>query len=164
MHNLRSYSPYTLPRLPSITAFLFVLLHESAPMMNEAHWCADGGGIRGYSALLILQELMKVIGRIERQYASGPSDADGPAESSYHPLVPLSTATVTATNTRSKSKKECVKKEPSPWLPCHYFDYVAGTSTGGCVSYTMYLPAQHSSNRLFTQLNRHYAWTIENEC
>ena len=102
-------------------------------MLNDAHWCADGGGIRGYSALLILQELMRVIGKIERQYASGTSEAEGPAASSYHPLVPLSTAT----NIRSKAKKDCIKTESSPWLPCHYFDYVAGTSTGGCVSYTM---------------------------
>ena len=120
-------------------------------MLNDAHWCADGGGIRGYSALLILQELMRVIGRIERQYASGTSEAEGPAASSYHPLVPLSTSTNIRSkakkdciktesspwNIRSKAKKDCIKTESSPWLPCHYFDYIAGTSTGGCVSYTM---------------------------
>ena len=99
----------------------------------------DGGGIRGYSALLIIQQLMKVIGRLERKYAYGPSKADGPAESSYHPINPLSPALCMATRIKKMAKigGEPAKTKSSPWLPCHYFDYVAGTSTGGYVSCTI---------------------------
>lgn len=84
---------------------------------------------------------MKTIGRIERKYACGQSEADGPAESSYHPLKPLSRAPCMKTNTKFKAYDgdHSVETESSPWLPCHYFDYVAGTSTGGFVSYAMYL-------------------------
>ena len=101
--------------------------------MDDAHEYADGGGIRGYSALLILQELMRVIGGIEREYACGPSEADGRAESSYHPLTPLSAVPCRTTDTKSKAKNggKPPKTESSSWLPCHYFDYIAGTSTGG---------------------------------
>ena len=85
----------------------------------------DGGGIRGYSALLILQELMKAIGRRERTHP------DGTANSSYYPLMPPpKTPEETAKRRMDNVAEDCVT-ESSPWLPCHYFDYMAGTSTGG---------------------------------
>lgn len=84
---------------------------------------------------------MRSIGKLERSYAGEPSKADGPAESSYHPLEPLSPAPYMVANTKSKTKScgEPAKTESSPWLPCHYFDYVAGTSTGGYVQDVTYL-------------------------
>lgn len=39
----------------------------------------------------------------------------------------------------AKNGGEPAKTESSPWLPCHYFDYVAGTSTGGYVRLAMFL-------------------------
>lgn len=130
-HALRS--PQTLPLF--ITTSLDLLFRRCRPVVDDAYWCADGGGIRGYSALLILQDLMKAIGRIENNYPCGSSKADGPAESSYHPLTPLSPAPCMATEIKPKANDggESAKKESSPWLPCHYFDYIAGTSTGGYV-------------------------------
>lgn len=56
----------------------------------------DGGGIRGYSSLLILEELMKRIAAWELKL---------------------------------NGKNISVEK----LLPCHYFDYIWGTSTGGRV-------------------------------
>lgn len=86
----------------------------------------DGGGIRGYSALLILEALMKEIGKLE---TSHPYD---PARSSFHPLSP---APEIATDSESVKSQDVVEPPPqtetSPWLPYHYFDYMAGTSTGG---------------------------------
>lgn len=56
----------------------------------------DGGGIRGYSSLLILQALMGRIAQWERTLG-GPSQNE------------------------------------DQLLPCHYFDYIYGTSTGGLI-------------------------------
>ncbi len=88
----------------------------------------DGGGIRGYSALLILRALMRAIGDLERTY---PGD---PAQSSFHPLSAAPCVIATdATDAESLNSKIIIPEvtETSPWLPCHYFDYAAGTSTGG---------------------------------
>ncbi|MCJ1450132.1 hypothetical protein MMC28_000461 [Mycoblastus sanguinarius] len=59
---------------------------ETAPWDQKAILSLDGGGIRGYSALLILKELMEAIKNIELEYPREPAEADGPAQSSYHPL------------------------------------------------------------------------------
>lgn len=67
----------------------------------------DSGGVHAYSTLLVIQEIMKAIIRREESYP------DGPAESSYHPLEPPKAGT---------------------WLPCHYFDYVGGTGSGGLIA------------------------------
>ena len=92
--------------------------YQRAPV-HLSNLRTDGGGIRGYSTLLIIRKLMEAIGRLELAYEPGPSEADGQAESSYHPLCP-------PLKTIQKPKTAS-----SPWLPCHYFDYMAGTSTGG---------------------------------
>ncbi len=91
----------------------------------------DGGGIRGYSALLILQELMKAIGELERDYPPGPDSSDGPAVSSYHPLLPALHTAADDQALDSRVTDKPLTTASSPWLPCHYFDYIAGTSTGG---------------------------------
>ena len=67
--------------------------------------------MRVYSSLLILKEIMEAIKRYEK------SDLDeqmrGPVESSYYPLA-LHKADI--------------------WLPCHYFDYIGGTGSGGLIA------------------------------
>ncbi|EMD85806.1 hypothetical protein COCC4DRAFT_207232 [Bipolaris maydis ATCC 48331] len=67
----------------------------------------DGGGIRGYSSLLIIQQLMHEIAECERRI----QDEEGP---------------VPGTERREFKEDEL--------LPCHYFDYMYGTSTGGLIS------------------------------
>ena len=131
-----------------------------SPHRDYADWDVDGGGIRGYSALLILQELMRVIGRIEEAYKPGPSKADGPAKSSYHPLSP---SLRTATDSRPPSghnEPDHPRTETSPWLPCHYFDYVAGTSTGG---YSVSSLRQDYRWLISSKIDWHHAWTFTNE-
>lgn len=91
----------------------------------------DGGGIRGYSALLIIRALMEAIGEIERNYVQKSATSDGPADSSYHPILPTVSATTDTEPMSRKHGDDSPITTTSPWLPCHYFDYMAGTSTGG---------------------------------
>ena len=103
-----------------------VSFDDTVPWDRKAILSLDGGGIRGYSALLILQELMSVIKKLERNHP------EGPAESSYHPLSwnPLY---ATDSRTDGQADPESRHAESARWLPCHYFDYIAGTSTGGLI-------------------------------
>lgn len=118
------YYNYIVVSPNNVSALILSYHHVSGA---DCH--TDGGGIRGYSALLILQELMKAIGRYEMTFNVGPTPVEKPAKSSYHPLEP------TADMSPGTARVDTISKPPdpasSPWLPCHYFDYVAGTSTGG---------------------------------
>ena len=72
----------------------------------------DGGGIRGYTSLLLLEELMKKVGMLERA-----ADANA-VSSAYSPCV----------DSRVDDEKQ------QGYKPCHYFDYIGGTSTGGLIA------------------------------
>jgi hypothetical protein len=67
----------------------------------------DGGGIRGYSSLLIIQRLMHEIAECERRLQQDEGAVEG------------------------SERREFNEDE---LLPCHYFDYMYGTSTGGLIS------------------------------
>lgn len=92
----------------------------------------DGGGIRGLGSLLILQELMIKVGdeekRIDRE--------DGYAESSFSPCLfkptyPKRTLTDSSEDEIPSATTSVGLPNSSLYLPCHYFTYAAGTSTGG---------------------------------
>ena len=74
---------------------------------------------------------MKAIGDLEKKYMAKSATSDGPAISSYHPLSPGVSITTDAGSVKNHPKADRPVTDTSPWLPCHYFDYMAGTSTGG---------------------------------
>lgn len=66
--------------------------------------------------------------QLKSKKAPSPSfihPSDGPAISSYHPLLPNIRGVTDDETTEGRSTLE------SPWLLCHYFEYIVGTRTGG---------------------------------
>ena len=94
---------------------------DDGPWAKKTILCLDGGGVRGYSSLLILRELMKSIAELER------SENPDATSSAYSPLVDFSSG-------QSLNSIPKDNKTSHQFLPCHYFDYIAGTSTGGLVA------------------------------
>ena len=86
-------------------------LYEKSPWDSKAILSLDGGGVRGLYSLYILQFLMSVIEELERH------GDDKSRSSSYSPLF-----------------KSVATNDDNTYLPCHYFDYIAGTSTGGLIA------------------------------
>ncbi|KAI1011896.1 hypothetical protein LB503_004334 [Fusarium chuoi] len=79
----------------------------------------DGGGIRGYASLLVLKRIMIQIRELEQKH----KDYKAPRSSFYRWMgVPDDDGII-----EGNPEPERVDK----YLPCHYFDYIAGTSTGG---------------------------------
>ncbi|CAH0025888.1 unnamed protein product [Clonostachys rhizophaga] len=77
----------------------------------------DGGGVKGYSSLLILRTLMSLVARVEAGVRNGNSDDEMPDNASY-PWF---------------EEEDGVDPglQWSNWCPpCYYFEYIAGTSTG----------------------------------
>ena len=85
----------------------------------------DGGGVRGLYSLHILQLLMRNIEAIETSFADGTGQ-ESQALSSFSPLD--EPQNVSHSQTASRDGEEGSGRL---FLPCHYFDYICGTSTGG---------------------------------
>ena len=91
--------------------------------------------MRGLGSLLILQDLMNKIGDLEKSLG-GPEAESSFAPCAYRPMLNQSSHM----NADIESPIEPDDIVPTPthevpnsslFLPCHYFDYAAGTSTGG---------------------------------
>jgi hypothetical protein len=95
---------------------------------NKYH--ADGGGIRGFYSLFILRLLMEQIKLYEETFSDGKGVVS-PAPSSFHPLdEPLNVSHLPPPSPRQHDEQ---RQTNGHYLPCHYFDYICGTSTGGYV-------------------------------
>lgn len=86
------------------------------------HILLDGGGVRAYSSLLLLEALMREVARVEQDETllssllEGTPGADTTrAPSSFYPL---------------DSKLPPGDSEHLTYLPCHYFDFISGSGTG----------------------------------
>ena len=93
----------------------------------------DGGGIRGYWSLLALQKLMEYVAAEEERCE------EGEVLHSFHPQewpehvsqIPLDAAEEIRFNNASDSDGKCgAIHRTRRFLPCHYFDYICGSSTG----------------------------------
>ncbi|KAL2693380.1 acyl transferase/acyl hydrolase/lysophospholipase [Phyllosticta citricarpa] len=124
---------------------------ERSPWARKTILALDGGGIKGYSQLLIEKRLMYKAEQIERGFVPGHdvSDPDpkrpqyyAPNDSSEYyrwnprPLRPLSERQARAlepTDVLDESVKRTFSGdyEATDFKPHHYFDYCVGTSTGG---------------------------------
>jgi len=75
---------------------------------------------------------MSWIYRMESDISQQEGDAN-PVQSSYDPCEPLPDASHIPPKSRTES---------ADFLPCHYFDFICGTSTGG---YEEWKPLRSSS-------------------
>lgn len=88
---------------------------------RQAVLSLDGGDIHAYFELHILERIFREIARVERSY-------DGAKSSESSPLFG---------SPNGYDEQEFSKDDPTitdNYLPCHYFDYVGGTSMGGVVA------------------------------
>jgi hypothetical protein len=73
------------------------------------------------SSLLLLKALMTKIGEVERAQ-------EDPAFHSAHPIPKMQ---ATATALQETDGSQATRSISADYYPCHYFDFIAGTSTGG---------------------------------
>lgn len=92
----------------------------------------DGGGVRGYASLLILQEIMKRVKKLERTTALYPHErSDTPTKVDSKGSGKCESSAAYAWNKGAQEPEELETDIKDTFRPHHYFDYFVGTSTGG---------------------------------
>ncbi|KAH6887726.1 acyl transferase/acyl hydrolase/lysophospholipase [Thelonectria olida] len=91
---------------------------RKGPWAQKSILSFDGGGVCAFSSLLILKSIMIRIREVEMGHPGGPVLTSG-----SYPWDGCDNTTL--------SKETASSDRVDDFLPCHYFDYMAGTSTGG---------------------------------
>lgn len=107
--------------------FLPLVSSHSKHCISSQLSAVDGGGIRGYYSLLILKLLMTMVKIFEESFTDG-NGVESPADSSFWPHKQPLHVSHTARSGESEGLSH------NDYLPCHYFDTISGTSTGGYVT------------------------------
>lgn len=90
----------------------------------------DGGGIRGYWTLLVLERLMDEIREVETKQTPDPTLLNTRLDS-FWPSTRPSNVLPTRRNTNDE---EITNDNEPVFLPCHYFDIICGSSTGSLIA------------------------------
>jgi hypothetical protein len=111
-------------------------VHTLANESNES----DGGGIRGYWSLLVLERLMQHVANAEQKLWQDTASNDAlPGCTSFYPFqFPDHTSHAPyASDEKSRiaiagdaAARLKLTDASRRFLPCHYFDFICGTSTG----------------------------------
>ncbi|KAI9659137.1 MAG: hypothetical protein M1821_002097 [Bathelium mastoideum] len=122
---------------------------RDSPWSRKMILSFDGGGVKGYSSLLITKRLMSLVAEIEQGLRPKKHQVDPSAVEYWEPNYssgeypwhrpsdtprPSSAARVGLNEDDIASSVEATFAEENKvtaYKPHHYFDYVAGTSTGG---------------------------------
>ena len=76
---------------------------------------------------------MRKVQQVEESWRDGINPWEGPAHSSYYPADPVQTKSMDSRSDTHPAEDSATAISLSMFLPCHYFDYMAGTSTGGLI-------------------------------
>lgn len=108
--------------------------------------CADGGGVRGYSSLLILKAIMARVEAHEQRLDSNVECSAHPFQHRKCERIPP--APTRASTLRPNERNAAVAEANPKFLPAHYFNYIGGASTGG---YDIPLPKKLPKSQCWDQ-------------
>ena len=127
---LKSNANAPVPRLENNSAVqpAMAIFERDRPWDRKNILTLDGDGTLSYSSLLILRALMEEVRKAEL------SENAEASSSIYSLFINCSAEKDLDHSTDPKSDDDLQGKNPPAYRPCHYFDYIGGSSTGGLIA------------------------------